>query len=54
MPAQVMCPNLRCRKILSIPDDARGRVVKCQACQSLLRVPEAKTPTPQAPSPVKH
>lgn len=42
MAAQVMCPNLRCRKILSVPDEARGRVVKCQYCQTLLRVPESK------------
>ncbi len=53
MPAQVMCPNLRCRKILSVPDDARGKVVKCQACQSLLRVPDAKPPAPTTPAPVK-
>jgi hypothetical protein len=44
MPAQVMCPNLRCRKVLSVPDEARGKVVKCQACQSLLKVPEPKHP----------
>jgi hypothetical protein len=37
-----MCPNLRCRKILSIADENRGKVVKCQHCQSLLKVPEPK------------
>lgn len=42
MAAQVMCPNLRCRKILSVPDEARGRVVKCQYCQTLLRVPDPR------------
>ncbi|GIW76385.1 MAG: hypothetical protein KatS3mg104_1448 [Phycisphaerae bacterium] len=47
-PAQVMCPNLRCRKILSVPDDARGKVVKCQSCQSLLRVPDSKPSAPAA------
>jgi hypothetical protein len=45
MAAQLICPNLRCRKILSVPDEARGKVVKCQYCQSTLRVPEAKKPT---------
>ena len=45
MPAQVMCPNLSCRKILSVPDDTRGKVVKCQHCQTLLKVPEAKPRT---------
>lgn len=53
MPAQVMCPNLRCRKILSVPDEARGKVVKCQACQSLLRVPEPKAPPHPTPAPAK-
>jgi len=53
MPAQVMCPNLRCRKILSVPDEARGRVVKCQYCQSLLRVPEGKPTASSTTSPKK-
>lgn len=44
MAAQLICPNLRCRKILSVPDDARGKVVRCQFCQTPLRVPEAKKP----------
>lgn len=44
MPAQLICPNLRCRKILSVPDEARGKVVKCQYCQTTLRVPESKKP----------
>ena len=30
MACQLICPNLRCRKILSVPDDVRGRLVKCQ------------------------
>ena len=46
MAAQVMCPNLRCRKILAVPDEARGRVVKCQYCQTLLRVPDPKAGAP--------
>jgi LSD1 subclass zinc finger protein len=42
MAVQIICPNLRCRKILSVPEDARGKSVKCQHCQSLLRVPESQ------------
>ena len=30
MPVQLICPNLRCRKFLSVPDDVRGKLVKCQ------------------------
>ena len=40
MPVQLICPNLRCRKFLSVPDDVRGKLVKCQHCQTAFRVPE--------------
>ena len=46
MPCQVICPNLRCRKILSVPDEVRGKLVKCQHCQTMFRVPEPKRPDP--------
>ena len=39
MSVQIICPNLRCRKVLSVPDEARGKQVKCQHCQTTLRVP---------------
>ncbi len=45
MPAQLMCPNIQCRKILSVPEEARGKVVRCSHCQTTLRVPEAKDRT---------
>jgi LSD1 subclass zinc finger protein len=41
MSVQLICPSLRCRKILSVPDEFRGKSVKCQYCHTLLRVPEA-------------
>ena len=44
MPVQLLCPNLRCRKILSVPDAVRGKLVKCQHCQTNFRVPEGKKP----------
>lgn len=44
MPVQMICPNLRCRKILSVPEEVRGKLVKCQYCQTNFRVPEAKKP----------
>ena len=46
MPVQLICPNLRCRKFLSVPDDVRGKLVKCQSCQTLFRVPEAPKKPP--------
>jgi hypothetical protein len=46
MPVQLICPNLRCRKILSVPDDVRGKLVKCQHCHTNFRVPENRKPEP--------
>src|SRR5205085_4563789 len=40
MPVQLICPNLRCRKFLVVPEDVRGKLVKCQHCQTAFRVPE--------------
>jgi hypothetical protein len=42
MPVQLLCPNLKCRKILSVPNEVRGKLVKCQHCQTMLRVPAPK------------
>ncbi len=41
MPVQLICPNLRCRKFLAVPDEVRGKLVKCQHCQTMFRVPDA-------------
>jgi LSD1 subclass zinc finger protein len=52
MSCQLICPNLRCRKILKVPEEARGKVVRCQYCQTMLRVPPhrrlASPPPPDA------
>ncbi len=42
MAIQLICPSLRCRKFLSVPDDVRGKLVKCQHCQTMFRVPEGQ------------
>lgn len=52
MPIQMICPNLRCRKILSVPDDVRGKHVQCQHCQTTFRVPENRG-KPTAPAPIQ-
>ena len=46
MPCQLICPNLRCRKILSVPEEVRGKLVQCQHCQTMFRVPEVKKVSP--------
>ncbi len=56
MACQLICPNLRCRKILSVPDEVRGKLVRCQHCQTMFRVPVSKlqaVSAGSAPSPDK-
>jgi LSD1 subclass zinc finger protein len=50
MAVQLLCPNLKCRKILSVPSDVRGKLVKCQYCQTMLRVPAPKPETTNSPA----
>jgi hypothetical protein len=50
MACQIICPNLRCRKILSVPEEVRGKLVKCQHCQTMFRVPDVKRKDPVAAS----
>ena len=41
MPVKVRCRG--CKKVLNVPDRARGKVVKCPNCQTRIRIPaEAK------------
>jgi len=37
---RIMCPNLRCKSVLAVPQEARGRVVRCKQCGSNIRVPQ--------------
>ena len=46
---RVMCPNLTCRKILAVPESARGKTVRCRGCGTNIRVPGGANPAP-APS----
>jgi len=50
---KMICPNLACKTILSVPVKARGKTVRCRACGTRIGVPVAPRPeTPAAPSPV--
>jgi hypothetical protein len=51
MAVQLICPNLKCRKLLSVPDEVRGKMVKCQHCQTQFRVPEARKLQPVGTAP---
>ena len=44
MSVQLICPNLRCRKLLAVPETVRGKMVKCQHCQTPFRVPAPQRP----------
>ncbi|MEM7682311.1 MAG: hypothetical protein AAF288_10185 [Planctomycetota bacterium] len=46
---RLICPNLRCRAILAVPQTARGRAVRCRQCGFRVQVPSgAAKPAPSA------
>ena len=42
MSFHVICPSLRCRKILTVADEARGALVTCRYCNMQFRVPQVR------------
>jgi hypothetical protein len=40
MAVTVICPNLRCRSVLQVPDNVRGKKVRCGKCGKNFIVPE--------------
>ena len=36
---RIMCPNLTCRKVLAVPQAARGKTIRCRACSTNIKVP---------------
>ena len=53
MGVHVICPSLRCRKVLTLADDVRGTNVTCRYCQMQFRVPQIRRPveTPRVTTP---
>ncbi len=39
MAITLLCPNLKCRTVLQVPDKARGRKVRCARCGRNFMVP---------------
>lgn len=37
---RLMCPNLKCKSVLSVPKEARGRLIRCRNCGSTIQVPQ--------------
>ena len=44
----MICPNLACRKTVTAPDSARGKVVRCGQCQQPFLVPSREIAEPAA------
>ena len=40
---RIMCPSLQCRRVLAVPESARGRTVKCKSCGATVRIPVKAT-----------
>ena len=36
---RMICPNLRCRALLAVPINARGKTVRCRQCSTRISVP---------------
>ncbi|MCE9590892.1 MAG: hypothetical protein K8S99_10245 [Planctomycetes bacterium] len=37
---RMVCPNLKCRALLTAPVAARGKVVRCRKCGTKVHIPE--------------
>lgn len=46
---RMICPNLKCRSILTVPAAARGKTVRCRNCGMRIRVPAPQTQPPPQP-----
>lgn len=45
---RIMCPNLVCRKVLAVPNDLRGKTVRCKNCGTNIKVPSTQYEAGQA------
>ncbi len=53
MPITLLCPRLTCRAVLRVPDQVRGRRVRCAECGLSFVVPQIGKPTPTARKPAE-
>jgi len=37
---RIICPNLSCRTVLSVPPESRGKKVRCKLCGGHVTVPK--------------
>ena len=50
MAVTIICPNLKCRTILQVPDGVRGKKVRCGKCGKNFLVPAATKTKRAAPA----
>lgn len=43
---RLVCPNLKCRRILVVPANTRGKTIRCSACGTAIRVPDQRPAAP--------
>ena len=41
MTVTILCPKLTCRAVLRVPDNIRGKRVRCSECETTFLVPQA-------------
>lgn len=44
----MMCPKLTCRKVLNVPETARGKSIRCRNCGTVCQVPSGSKAEPNA------
>ena len=47
---RIICPNLKCKAILSVPERARGRSVRCRMCGMRVRIPALAAASSKSPA----
>ena len=48
---RIMCPNLACKRVLAVPNHARGKLVRCRSCGINIRIPVLKASNQDATPP---
>ncbi len=48
MSVTIICPNLKCRGVLQVPDNMRGKIVRCGKCGKNFNVPAPAQEKPVA------
>jgi hypothetical protein len=38
----IICPSLKCRRALQVPEHVRGQLVRCKHCGTTFLVPKAR------------